>query len=489
MKASSLVRVLMLVVVSIAMLPLGAAASSDIYVSSDHGGDKVDPYVLGELAARGKANIFVMLNSEADLTAAEAISDRTQRVQFVYDALTAHGERTQSAIKSFLGNRNIRIQSFWINNSVYVYGAKLGLIRRLAERDDVAYIRGDHKRPVPNPVSREAGPDQLNAVAWGVERINADDVWTMGYLGDGIVVANIDTGVRYTHDALVGQYRGNNGNGTFSHDYNWWDPLMNLAVPRDNNDHGTHTMGTMVGGDGPGAFTEDIGVAPGAEWIAAKGCGTIFCSDFRLTSSAQWITCPTKVDGSAPDCSKAPHIVNNSWGGPGGDDWYQTYTWAWLHAGIAPVFSMGNSGSACKTGGTPGDYFFVLGIGATDINDNLASFSSKGPGSFRRLKPDFVAPAVAVRSSVASSDSAYANFSGTSMSAPHMAGSIALMLSANPAAGFANLYNSMRTTTVTGLPAPPGPDTCGGRSYSVYPNFIYGWGLIDAAGAVAAVLP
>ena len=236
-----------------------------------------------------------------------------------------------------------------------------------------------------------------------------------------------------------------------------------------------------------GLGSEDIGVAPGAGWIATKGCGFIFCSDFRLIASAQWIACPTKVDGTDPDCSKAPHVVNNSWGGGGGDTWYQSYVRSWLMAGIAPVFSIGNSGSNCMTAGSPGDYFLVTGVGATDFDDVLTDFSSKGPGNFRWLKPDFVAPGGYIRSSVRNNDSAYAIYSGTSMSAPHVSGTIALMLSANPDSGLVDLYKSLATTTVRDMGAPPDPGICGGRSYDVYPNAIYGWGLIDASAAVASI--
>ena len=78
--------------------------------------------------------------------------------------------------------------------------------------------------------------------------------------------------MQFDHPALVRQYRGNNGDGTFDHNYNWFDPAgvcVPSTAPCDNDGHGTHTMGTMVGDDG-GA--NQIGVAPGAKWIAAKGC-------------------------------------------------------------------------------------------------------------------------------------------------------------------------------------------------------------------------
>ncbi|NIM94634.1 MAG: S8 family serine peptidase [Anaerolineales bacterium] len=448
----------------------------------------IDPYILEEIEADGRTNIFVKMATDAGLGAAEDIGDREGRLQFVYDVLTSHASRSQSSIVQFLKNQGIAFQSFWINNSIYLYDADLELVNALAMRDDVAYLRADHKVPLHLPVKVRRSLDGIESVEWNISRIHADDVWAEGITGEGIVVANIDTGVRYTHEAIVNQYRGNNGDGTFSHDYNWYDPNMNLSEPSDNIGHGTHTMGTMVGGDGTGSFSEDIGVAPGAEWIASKGCGILFCSDFRLIASAQWIACPTKVDGTNPDCSKAPHVVNNSWGGGRGNPWYESYVRAWLSAGIAPVFSAGNSGPNCRTVGSPGDYTLVVGVGATDNTDVLADFSGKGPGSFRRLKPDFVAPGDGIRSSVNLGNSAYALYSGTSMAAPHVSGTISLMLSANPDTGLLSLYNALRLTTMKGMGAPPGPDVCGGRSYAVYPNAIYGWGMIDAQAAVDAIM-
>jgi subtilisin family serine protease len=180
-------------------------------------------------------------------------------------------------------------------------------------------------------------------------------------------------------------------------------------------------------------------------------------------------------------------VVNNSWGGGGGDSWYKSFTDAWSAAGIMPVFSAGNSGPSCNSMGSPGDYDRVIGVGALDINSVLASFSSKGPGIFRRLKPDFVAPGANVRSSWSTSDTTYANLSGTSMAAPHVSGAIALMRADTPSATLKDLYFALRDTTVKGLPNPPDPDSCGGRSYTIYPNAIYGYGRIDVLGAVNAL--
>jgi subtilisin family serine protease len=440
---------------------------------------KVDQLVVTELAIHGRTNVFAKMAGDASLAGAKDIADRVTRLNYVHDTLTAHAASSQKALTAFLDRRGVRYTSFWINNSVYVYGADGALVDTLAARGDVAYVRADHEIPLHRPVSMKEA-DAPQAIEWGVAMINADDVWATGNRGGAAVVASIDTGVRWTHNALDDQYRGAPG----AHDYNWWDPDHVFAAPTDNNGHGTHTMGTMVGDDG-GA--NQIGVAPEARWIAAQGCDGITCSDFDLTSSAQFLTCPTRVDGSDPDCSKAPHVINNSWGGGGGDAWYKPHTDAWAAAGIMPIFSNGNSGPFCNSAGSPGDYRFVIGVGAVNINSVLASFSSKGPGFFRPVKPDFVAPGDGVRSSYNTSDTAYSVLSGTSMAAPHVSGAIALMVTDSPTSPLMDYYLAFRATAVQGLPNPPNPDTCAGKPYTVYPNFHYGHGRIDALAAVNAL--
>jgi hypothetical protein len=447
---------------------------------------RVDPWIPQQLADVGTADIFIKVATDADLHEAERIVDRVERAGYVYDTLTRHAEITQHGLREMLRARGIPHDTFWINNSLFVRDADAELLRLLAERDDVAHIRGDHPVSRLRPEREIEGRAAERAIEWNVAIIGADDVWATGNTGEGIVVANIDTGVRYTHEALVDQYRGNNGDGSFDHDYSWWDPNGNLGAPGDNVGHGTHTMGTMVGGDGPGPFGNDIGVAPGARWIAAKGCAGIVCSQSSLISAAQWIICPTRVDGTDPDCSKAPHVVNNSWAGIGGDDWYQPLVNAWLQAGIQPVFGLGNSGPSCNSAGSPADYRNVIGVGGSDIDDSAYDSSSRGPGILAPLKPNVVAPGESVRSAENGSDVAYGVMSGTSMAAPHVAGTIALMLSANPDLTTLEIRQALSQTAVQSLLAPPAPQSCAGRPFDVYPNVIYGWGRIDAAAAVAA---
>ena len=148
---------------------------------------------------------------------------------------------------------------------------------------------------------------------------------------------------------------------------------------------------------------------------------------------------------------------------------------AWLASGIFPMFSNGNSGPSCLSSGSPGDYAESYSAGAFDINNVIASFSSRGTAD-GRIKPNIAAPGVSIRSSVA--DGGYAAFNGTSMAAPHVAGTVALMWSAAPAmrGDIAQTRALLDSTAVDG-----NDTTCGGTAAN---NNVWGEGRLDAYKAV-----
>jgi subtilisin family serine protease len=371
-------------------------------------------------------------------------------------------------------------------------------------RGDVYRIRGVYTQmSIPDPeqlavVTLDEG--SLNSdPTWNIDIVNAPDVWDqLNVTGEGAVVSNIDTGVRYTHEALNSSYRGNLGGGVYEHNYNWGSLYGNgptacpgsPTTPCDWAGHGSHTMGTMIGGDGNGAFDMDIGMAPDAQWMACMGCDTPpnGCSDAALTGCAQWVVAPLDLDGNNPDPTMAPDVVNNSWGGGGEDDWYYSYVEAWNAANIIPVFSAGNEGPGCSTLGSPGSYDNVIGMGGTDNADNNYTSTSRGPGSgsgvFPVQKPDLAAPAEGVPSSVNTSDSAYANYSGTSMAAPHMSGLVALMRSVDPNITREEIWDIATANTVTDLTLKNGTWCGAGPDF---PNYVFGYGRIDAFAVVSNV--
>jgi subtilisin family serine protease len=447
----------------------------------------IDQELQRDLKAGTARRMVVEFKARADLKPAARVKDHTKRGQAVLNALVTTANGSQRAAKvATAATDGVTATSYWLTNVLIVEGdAKTlaSLAAKLAKDPKVSAIRGERIYPLIAPIDPAAAVlAAAGTPEWGVDKIGADEAWEDGVLGQGVVVANVDTGVDYLHPALVEHYRGNNGDGTFTHDYNWFDPTGICGVaPCDNAAHGTHTMGTMVGGDGPGPFTPDTGVAPGAEWIAAKGCEDLGCSESALLGAGQFVLAPTDVTGNNPDPSKRPDIVNNSWGSGPGDSFYLETVQAWRMAGIIPVFSSGNPGPFCGEGGSPGDHLESFSVGATDDADLIAEFSGRGPSVFGKINPDVTAPGVDVVSTVPGGG--YQAFSGTSMAAPHVAGALALMLSADEAlrGDFAGATNVLRQTAVDRL-----DDTCGGDEDGD-PNNVYGDGRIDAHAAVALV--
>jgi subtilisin family serine protease len=322
----------------------------------------------------------------------------------------------------------------------------------------------------------------------------------MGIDGSGLVVANIDTGVRFSHQALVNQYRGNNGDGTFDHNYNWFNPDdLTDDAPRDGNGHGTHTMGTMVGDDGG---SNQIGIAPGAQWMACAGCPDGSCTDSALLGCGQFIAAPTDLAGENENPDMRPNAVNNSWGDCDQtyDPWYADVISAWHAGGIYPIFSNGNSSNCgyssppgLNTVGNPARSGDVTGVGSSgEQNGQYATHSNWGPTDnpdiinpvegFGDMKPQVLAPGVSIRSSTPGNDMEYQDgWTGTSMSAPHVTGLVALIWQAAPClvGDYATTENIIEETAVNITYNDGSPDTP-----TDFPNYATGWGEIDALAAV-----
>jgi subtilisin family serine protease len=438
----------------------------------------IDPLLLEELAAApGDTSFLVFLGERADLSAASALKSRAARGQYVYQALSTVANQSQARLRADLDAWGVPYHPFFIVNALRVTGDE-ALARKLAARPEVDRVVADTSfsgldDPPPDPQA-------VDAVQWNISRVNADDVWDLDFTGQSIVVASCDTGVNWQHPALANQYRGSAGN----HDYHWYDAFHEYAMPADPHGHGTHTTGTMLGDDGVG---NQIGMAPGAQWIACKvNSGGIWKAS-KYIECWEWFLAPTRVDGSDPDPTKAPHIINNSWSCPGseGCDPETLYeaVQALYAAGIAVIKSAGNSGPGCATLTVP-DYVELLSIGAFDSSDTIASFSSRGPASRDGqtvIKPDIAAPGVDVVS--ARSSGGYTTMSGTSMAAPHTAGLIALLWSAEPPliGDLEATYQIVRASAEPQIDLQCLPNAPGGR-----PNNVWGWGIIDALAAVQA---
>jgi subtilisin family serine protease len=462
-------------------LPIGATAPATAAPEPDPAtaraaavADKAEPKVRNRIAKDGKSTFWVFLDDQADLSGADRLRHKRDKGAFVLKAKTQQAERSQAGLRAMLRAKQADFTAFWLANTIQVTG-DAALLADIAVRPEVEQILADDPVTIPEPQPGSAVPT-VNGIEWNIDRINAPRVWTgLGVRGEGIVVANIDSGVDYTHPAVAASYRGRQADGSYDHNYSWYDPadICPSAAPCDNNDHGSHTMGTMVGLDGGNA----IGVAPGAQWIAAKGCETSSCSRASLLAAGQWVLAPTDLTGANPRPDLAPDVVNNSWGANSYDPWYTATVSAWVAAGIFPAFSNGNNGPACNTAGSPGSYSISYATGAFDVNNTIASFSSRGAGENSDIKPNIAAPGVNIRSSI---PGGYDTFDGTSMASPHTAATVALMWSAAPALqGDVVATRAILDDTAIDV----ANTTCGGTADD---NNVFGEGRLDAYAAVSA---
>jgi len=453
------------------MATVPAAAAPD---ATDDAGT-IDAAVDAELESEGRSDVWVRFADRPDLEQFARITDWDKRGQAVADALRASATASQADLRQELDAAGVDYRAFWATNSIRVDAADLALVTSMAATDGVEGIYAPMEIELPE-LKEEEPRMAPAAVEWGVNDVNAPQVWDdLGIRGEGVVVATIDSGAQYDHPALVTSYRGNNGDGTFDHDYNWFDAAgTSPDAPADGNGHGTHVTGTMVGDDGG---DNQVGVAPGATWIAANGCCP---SDAALIASGEWMLQPTDLEGDNPDVTKRPHIINNSWGTrtPSTAPFMEDVIEAWAASGQFGVFANGNSGPACESSGSPGSRIVAYSVGNYTINHTIAGTSGRGAGQDGEIKPNISAPGSAVRSSVPGNG--YAVYSGTSMASPHVAGAVALAWSGAPA-----LVGDVDATRdlLNGSAVNTEDLQCGGTAED---NNVFGEGRLDALELVTS---
>ena len=468
------------VLLGLLLLAFGTASASS---------DKIAPRVQEETAGIGSTEALVVLAEQADLRPAAALTNKQAKGQFVVNALHETASRTQAPLIALLSQRGIPYQSFWIVNMIKVTGNR-ALMEELAARGEVARIEA-------NPYVRSALPSPSgfdsphpDTVEWNVAKVGAPKVWALGFRGKGRVVAGADTGVQWDHPALKNHYRGWNGKKV-NHDYNWHDATPDHSpVPIDPYGHGTFTASQMVGDDGQG---NQIGVAPGARWIAcrnmdANGVG----SPSRYTECFQFLMAPYPVGGNPNQGNPAlaPDSINNSWTCPASEgcsvNTLKQIVDNVRAAGIFPAMAAGNSGPGCSSiSDPPAVYQSSVTVGATDSANRIADFSSRGPvtsdGS-NRLKPNLSAPGENIRGAVPGNQYE-SGWSGTSMATPHVAGGVALIWQAKPAlVGDITGTEMLMTKTALHLKS---SDNCGGSGQKI-PNNTFGFGLLNLYQAVKA---
>src|SRR6266487_2698944 len=472
----------------------GAAVSSPPSAAQ-----KIAPWVTEHTANGQQAEFLVVLADQADLSPAAALNTKAEKGRFVHDALWNKAQTTQGPILQWLRERGIEHRSFYIINAILVKGSR-EIAESLASRPDVARVEGNPhiQNLLPQPLPAVGSPLQPEApktIEPGINYTHAPQVWALGLTGQGIVVAGADSGVRWTHDALKPHYRGWDGQNA-DHDYNWHDSIHDSLgnpcgndspFPCDDYFHGSHTTGTAIGSDG-GA--NQIGMAPGAKWIACRNMDQGVGTPARYIECMEFFLAPYPVGGGQGDPTKAPDITINSWGCPTSEgcsvNTLQAAVEAQAAAGIMMVVAAGNSGSNCSTVTDPPS-FYAASYTAGALNtgtDTIASFSSRGPATIDgsgRIKPDISAPGTNTRSASNTSDNAYTFASGTSMATPHIAGAMALLWSAIP-----SLQNQLTASrdALNNSAVFISSTQCGDAGP---PNNVFGWGRVDILAAVNAI--
>ena len=456
---------------------------------------KINPWVMRHTEGGNSCEFIVLMKDQADLSPAATLPTKAQKGAFVYSTLYALAERTQKPILEALRAVGVPHRSFYIVNAIWVRAGR-GTVLELAAREDVWLIEGNPKtKGLLSDVEARARVESTLAIEPNILYTNADQVWAMGFTGQGVVVGGQDTGYQWDHPALINSYRG--WNGTIAvHDYNWHDSIhsgggvcgSNAPAPCDDHGHGTHTMGTVLGDDGG---SNQIGMAPGAQWICSRNMDQGNGTPATYMESFEFFLAPYPVGGTPAQGQplQAPDVTTNSWSCPPVEGCTANSLLlscqAERAAGILTVVAAGNSGSGCSTvSSPPAIYDECFTVGAhRHTNGSLAGFSSRGPVTVDgsgRMKPDIAAPGVSVRSCTPG-NSYQGGWNGTSMATPHVAGAAALLISAHPQLqGQVDALEQVLQDSATHVSS----TSC---SSSNWPNNLWGYGRMDVLQAVNSV--
>ena len=408
-----------------------------------------------------------------------------ERPKIVIQQLQSQANNSQTEIVKDIENlykysyRNLK--QFWVVNLIIIE-AKPELINFLNTQTSIALLDFENDKIVMhdafkiNSVNAQKTP---GGVENGLVAINAPAMWALGYTGRGRIVYDYDTGVWPNHPAFSSRYLGN-----FFPTAQSWFPWASSEPNGVISDHGTHTLGTIAGLD---TTTNDtIGVAFNSYWIANDYVNSTVATLPPIADMILAFEWALNPDGDISTTSDIPDVINNSWRWYDGADTLQCggYVVNMMNAieaaGIANVFSGGNSGPTNTTVNAPQriNTSEVNTFSVGSINGNIAfpqpisSFSTIGPkqcpgtGSLS-IHPEVVAPGQNVRSAWGSDS--YNTISGTSMAAPHVSGAILLLKEAFPYLSGEDLLWALYLTAIDlGV---TGEDN------------VYGMGLIDVYAA------
>jgi len=419
---------------------------------------------LEKINSKDKINVIIILKNIQNIDFSDGLS-RKQKLKQIKNSAIINQEYFEKYLDTFKAKDIVHYKYYWIFNG-YIVKATKEFIIQVSKRDDIELIeRSDNYSLIETENIKKANSER--DPDWNLEIMNIPEVWELGFCGEGQTIGIMDTGFNPNHPALVDKWSGL-----------WFDAAGEFNEPTDVCGHGTLESGLVVGGDGSGPFEHDTGVAPNAEFAMAAISHSNHINSHNIFSGFQWFASllDDGVDIRILSCSFATGLQSQSL-------WNTIQTLKQLD--FIPVFAAGNGGSYTPVM-CPASFPTVLGVGATDINDEIGSFSSQGPApdnypwneisfwensDWNLIKPDICAPGVAVQST--SMDGGYEIHSGTSLSTPQLSGIIALMLQKNPSLQYNQIYNILLETTV-----PLGETS---------PNNTFGWGRIDALAAIEEV--
>lgn len=479
--------------------------------------DKIVPNLWQEAQQSSKpVDVFVLLKEQAEVeVVARTIQVKEAKAAYVFKQLQQQAAQTQIRLLQLLEDETpSNYRAYWIVNGVLTK-ADAQLLEKMAQLEEVKALMPDPWVALEQPTRVASGSAKTDVgLEWGLDMMDVELVWERGIRGAGVVVGGQDTGYNWEHEALQGSYKGWDGANT-DHNYHWHDAIhdlntlhddgtgnlgsnpcgLDVTAPCDDVFHGTHTMGTITGIVND---TLKIGVAPDAKWIGCRNMDRGWGKPSTYIECLEWFLAPTDINNENPDPSKAPHVINNSWGCPEQEGCFPSNFEVMemavnnlRAAGTVVVVSAGNSGrDGCYTVSSPPAIFkHSFTVGATNSQDSIAKFSSLGPvnvdESFR-MKPNIAAPGVGVLSAINSSNDGYARYSGTSMAGPHIAGLVALMISARPdlAGQVDAIEHLIMETAVTKY----GSDLCEFTVSEQVPNNTYGYGRANAARVINKLL-
>ncbi|RHY31019.1 hypothetical protein DYB32_003830 [Aphanomyces invadans] len=443
---------------------------------------KIDPVVASYVQNASTVPSVVVEFAATPAFDASALArlPRPDRLATITTLLETTARQSQGGVLELIldaltNDPSLQAQSYYISNRIFLSHASASLVLAIAADPAVSLVRtaipdGQLLGFVTSPIQNDA-TSAGNLVAWPIERIKAPSAWQRGVRGANVVVGTIDSGVRHTHKSL---------NSTYRSDHGWFDATGGASPsPIDYSGHGTAVTAAAVGG------------APAATWMACAACQNGRCTERAMTACAQFMLCPSSVEGSTAECGLAPHVIVNGWHTDAAS-WFTPVLVAWKVGGIVPVFGSGVtqqlvdgvSPRQCSTVAGPASSDLALAAVPTNVDDSVTEFGRFGPAQEYRVKPDIAAPGNAVRTADASADDAYIVRSGASLAAGYTGGAVALYLSAFPHATFEDIFVALTTsaarTKSVGL-------RCGGLPDDSFPNNVAGAGRLDISLALGVV--